>query len=292
MMCRMTDGPQFPFQQQPPPQQQQPQQPQQSWNAEPDWDALADESESHARRRKLMLIGGGVLAVAAVGGIVATAVVSANKQPTPAPPAKSAAPVQSLPPESAFPSVAAPSPENPLDILSDPEKDSAPLSAKGLFPAKRLENGGRTYVRTNTDGRAGCSSAVGGGLSAALANSGCRQVYRATYTRAGTAVTIGVAVFGSKAQADNAKNASGYILPLSGGGIGDFCHAVVCQMSSNSVGRYAYFTIAGPTDNTSVTKADTGAFQAGPDVSAVTFQLLVQRGREEANALLVASPAS
>jgi hypothetical protein len=285
MMCRMTDGPQFPFQQQPPHQQTQ-----QPWNAEPDWEALADESQAQNRRRKLMLIGGGALAVAAIGGIVATAVVSADRKPDSSP-SPTAAAVPSLPPESAFPSVAAPSPENPLVILSSAEKDSAPLSARTLFPARNLNQAGRTYVRTNTDATSSCSSAAASTLSAKLANNGCRQLFRATYLRGDVAVTIGVAVFDGKAQADEVRTTTQYVRPLTGGGIADFCHAVRCSMTANSVGRYAYFTIAGLKDNQSLSGSGGDALQAGNDVSSVTFQLIVQRGREEANARLTASPA-
>jgi hypothetical protein len=284
MMCRMTDGPQFPFQQQPPQQSQQP------WNAEPDWEALADESEARNRRKKLMLIGGGALAVVAIGGIVATAVVSTDRKPDPSP-SSTAAAVPSLPPESAFPSVAAPSPENPLAILSSAEKDSAPLSARALFPARKLDLAGRTYVRSNTDATSSCSSAAAGSLSARLANNGCRQVFRATYLRGEVAVTIGVAVFDSKAQADNVKAATQYIRPLDGGGVAGFCRAVRCSMTANSVGRYAYFTIAGLKDNQSLSGSGSDALRAGNDVSSVTFQLIGQRGREEANARLAASPS-
>jgi hypothetical protein len=294
MMCRMTDGPQYPFQQfQQQNQQHQPQQQSQSpWNAEPDWEALAEESEARDRRKKLLMIGGGVLAVAAIGGIVATAVVSTNNKPGPSPSATAAAPGPSLPPESAEPSVAAPSPENPLDILSSAEKDSAPLSALALFPAKNLNRAGRTYVRTNTDGTSSCSSAAAGALAAKLASSGCRQVFRATYTRDDVAVTIGVAVFADKAHADKAKGTTQYIQPLNGGGIADFCHATRCSMTANSVGRYAYFTITGLKNNQPLSGSGSQALQASGDVSTVTFELLVQRGRNEANARLTASPAS
>jgi hypothetical protein len=286
MMCRMTDGPQYPFQQQPQ------QQAQPSWNAEPDWEALADESESQARRKKLMMIGGGVLAVAAIGGIVATAVVSTDKKPGPTPSATAAAPIPSLPPQSVEPSVAAPSPENPLDILSDAQKDSAPLSALSLFPAKNLNRAGREYTRTNTAATSSCSAAAASSLAAALGSGNCRQVFRATYVRDKVAVTIGVAVFANAAQAEKVRGTTQYIRPLGGGGVADFCHASSCRMTANSIGRYAYFTIAGLKNNQSLTTTDTAAKQAGLDVSTVTFQLLVQRGRAEANARLTASPAS
>jgi hypothetical protein len=285
MMCLMTDGPQFPFQQQP--QQQAPP----PWAAEPNWEALAEESQSHARRKKLMVIGGGALAVAVVGGIVATAVVSADKKPGPSPSATAAAPVTSLPPESAFPSVAAPSPENPLDILSSAAKDTAPLNARTLFPAKNLNLAGRAYVRTNTDASSSCSSVAASALSAVLANNGCEQVFRATYLRDDVAVTVGVAVFDSAAKAEKVRGTTQYIRPLDGGGVADFCHAVRCSMTANSAGRYAYFTIAGLKNNQSLSGSGNDALQAGNDVSSVTFQLLVQRGREEANARLAASPA-
>lgn len=281
----MTDGPQHP-----PSRFHQPQPP--AWHAEPDWEALAEESRARARRKRLLLIAGGVLAVAAIGGAVSAAVVSANSRPAASPSATAIAPVPSLPPESAFPSVAAPSPENPLTVLSSAGRDSAPLSAGALFPARNLNRAGRTYVRTNLDGPDSCSAAAAGVLAAKLVTNGCRQVFRATYRSGGIAVTVGVAVFGTRAQADNVKDTAQYIRPLDGGGIADFCHAVACRMSANAVGRYAYFTISGLTDNQPLTAADTRALQAGDDVAAVTFQLIVQRGRDEAEAALTASPVS
>lgn len=82
----------------------------------PDWAALADESAARKRRKRWLLIGGGVLATAAIGAIVATAVISANKNDSPTGsgknaselPAPSDLPSETAEPEPSFSSVAPP----------------------------------------------------------------------------------------------------------------------------------------------------------------------------------------
>jgi hypothetical protein len=237
------------------------------------------------------MIGGGVLAVGAIGAVVATAVVSSGRHPAPAPSDTAAVSTQPLPPEPSFSDVSPPPPANPLDFLSSAGKDTAPLTAETLFPGRKLLRQGRTYTETATARTGSCSAASAGALAPALAEHGCRQVFRATYVRDGVAVTVGVAVFDTRAQADKVKATAQYIRPLNGGGVTGFCHAVACRMTANSVGRYAYFTISGMKNNRSVTAADTAAKQAATDVANVTFQLIVQRGRDEADAAATASPA-
>ena len=115
---------------------------------------------------------------------------------------------------------------------------------------------------------------------------------RATYYGGGIAVTVDVAVFDSKADASSAKAQTGYndyALPLTGGGLGPFCHATTCQTAVNSVGRYAYFTIAGRTDDTGVSQTDAATSQSASDVAYLTFQRIVARGRQEA---ATAAPAN
>ncbi|MGW7002787.1 hypothetical protein ACWGCW_08160 [Streptomyces sp. NPDC054933] len=251
---------------------------------EPDWSALADRTQVGNRRRKLLFIGGGVLGAAALAGIVATAVIATghHDQPQPGPTGQATGSAQPTPTTS-FPAVTPPPPPNPLAIISSAKKDTAPITPDSLFPGARVTIQGRTYDKATTDSTSTCSDVAAGGLGTVLANNGCRKMLRATYTRGGVAVTVGVAVFDTKAAADAANNqAHGYVQPLSGGGVAAFCHAVACRLSSNSVGRYAYFTTAGLAGGGALTSADTQALQAGNDVATFAFNEIVQRGRDQA----------
>ncbi|MFJ4850617.1 MULTISPECIES: hypothetical protein [unclassified Streptomyces] len=250
----------------------------------PDWAALADRAERaryRARRRRLALTGGGVLAaVAAVTGIVATAV------------AGSSAPSGvALPPAPSSSGVSAP-PLDPLAYISDRGKDTAPLTVAGLFPGRQLVRGGRTYTKTGAE-EGNCSSATSAELAAVLRRNGCGRLLRVTYTGGRAAVTVGVAVFGDPSAAGRAKSqAEGYLKPLPGGGAGAFCRATSCRTTSNATGRYAYFTIAGLKNNARVTASDTVARQAGTDGSDYAFHRIVQRGRSQAAAAATSATAS
>lgn len=251
--------------------------------AEPDWGALAEEREAKDRRRRLLVIGGGVLAAAAIAGIVATAVVTTNKggdTPADGPTASQ----QPLPPEPSFSDVTPPPPANPLDYISTAAKDTAPLTADTLFPGTTLTIGGRTYTKTRAVVTDSCAAAATARLAGALAAHGCRRMLRATYVRGGVAVTVGVAVFDATAPAAKLQHTSTFLKPLNGGGVKDFCHAVSCWTTSNVVGRYAYFTIAGRKDGGTVAQNETAARQAGTDASNVAFQRIVQRGKDAAAA--------
>ncbi|WP_202235534.1 hypothetical protein [Actinacidiphila reveromycinica] len=237
----------------------------------------------------MMMLVGGAVAVAVIAGGVATAVVVSGKgsDHTIADPSASASGSGSqkpLPPEPSFSSVAPPSPANPLDFISSAAKDKAPLSPASLFPGKQFVLGGRTYAKTTTSSTTACSAAAGGQLSGALAADGCTEMLRATYTNGAIAVTIGVAVFADASHATKVHSVAQYVRPLNGGGIADFCHAVACQMTSNSVGRYAYFAIAGFKNGTTLTSDNTTGAQAANDASDFAFQRIVQRGRDAAQA--------
>jgi hypothetical protein len=176
---------------------QQPQRPQ-----EPDWSALAERTEASHRRRKLLLVGGGVLGAAAIAGIVATAVIATGHptQPQPGPTAQATGTTQPTPTAS-FPAVTPPPPPNPLAVISDAHKDTAPITPASLFPGDRVTVQGRTYAKATTDSTSSCADAAAGGLGGVLADNGCRKLLRATYTRGGVAVTVGIAVFDTKPRA-------------------------------------------------------------------------------------------
>ncbi|SEC70537.1 hypothetical protein [Streptomyces sp. TLI_105] len=255
----------------------------------PDWGALADASASRGRRKRLLLIAGGALATVAVGAIVATAVVSTNQKNDEAKngpvPTGSVSPTGAPTPEPTFSSVAPPPPPNPKDYISDPKKDKAPLTAEGLFPGKKMSMNGRAYKKGATSATTNCAAVTQGGLGGVLKRNGCQRVLRATYVKDGVAITVGVAVFPSEAAAQKAKDqATGGVAPLTGAGVGDFCHATVCLRRSNAIGRYAYFTQAGFANGKKVTKADKAVFQASDDLGTFAFNQIYARGRAQASA--------
>ncbi len=251
---------------------------------EPDWDALAARNDARARRRRLLVIGGGVLAAAALAGLVAVAITRSSDdttqaEPTPAPTAPA---TEDDLPEPEFPEVTQPPPPNPLSYISSAEKDTAPLTLRTLFPGKGMSIGDRSYDKAGTADTTDCAAPTQGGLGAVLDSNGCTRLLRATYLRGDVAVTVGVAVFDTKADADKArKQAKGNIAALSGHGVDTFCRPVACWRTSNAVGRYAYFTIAGPSDGTAAS-SDDGTQRAGRDAGRLAFNQLVQRGKDAA----------
>ncbi|WP_274561389.1 hypothetical protein [Streptomyces spiramyceticus] len=262
----------------------------------PDWAALADASAARARRKRWMYIGGGVLATAAVGAIVATAVVSAGNSNTGPDNTASQLPTpENLPAETggpgpSFSSQAPPPPPDPKEFISSAKKDKAPLSADTLFPGKKLTMGGRAYAKGATSRTTSCSAATQGALGSVLANNGCDQVIRATYSKGGVAVTVGVAVFDTAAQAEKAKEqASGGLASLPGAGVPTFCRAgAICRKTANAYGRYAYFTVGGFTNGKNVTEADQDVFKTGDDLAEFTFRQIHQRGKTQASAAAAA----
>jgi hypothetical protein len=260
----------------------------------PDWAALADASAARARRRRWLMVGGGALATALIAGAVATAIVSSNKDgddtasdknssQLPAPPEL---PQNTTAPEPSFSSVAPLPPPNPKDFVSERKKDTLPLSAETLFPGKKLTMGDRVYDKGALARTGNCASAVKGALATALESNGCEQVFRATYSKDGIAVTIAVATFENEAKAKKAlQQASGSVVPLPGAGVPAFCKGgPVCRSTFNAYGRYAYFTTTGYTKAKSVTKQDTKAFQTGDDLGEFTFRQIVRRGEAQASA--------
>ncbi|GGO83612.1 hypothetical protein [Wenjunlia tyrosinilytica] len=254
---------------------------------EPDWDALAAATARGTRRRRLFMIGGGALAAAAVAGIVAVAISRSGSHSSHDPaadlPSASALPPDPGPSAPDFPAVSRPPAPDPLAFISSAGKDTAPLTPGTLFPDKRMSIDDRSYTRATTSTTKNCASVTQGGLGSVLARNGCHQVLRATYVRDGKAVTVGVAVFDDAKAASRArKQATGNIAAMSGGGVGTFCRPVACWRTSNAVGRYAYFTIAGPADGGAASGGDRAAKQAGRDAGTFAFDRIVQRGRDAA----------
>ncbi|WP_374223758.1 hypothetical protein [Streptomyces sp. ISL-11] len=254
----------------------------------PDWAALADNTAARGRRRKWLLLGGGgVLAAGAVAAVVAFAVVGSGKGGAKASglPSPEKLPGSSGTPQPSFSQVAPPPPPNPREFISSAEKDKAPLSTKTLFPHTKPVLDKRKYTRTATATTSDCASATQGALGSVLTDNGCRKVLRATYVRDGVAVTVGVAIFDTKAAADKAKEqAAGNIASLSGDDDPAFCRATACRLTANAEGRYAYFTVAGYANGKAVAEDDKAALTAGRDVAGYTFRRIMARANAQAAA--------
>ncbi|MGW1157209.1 hypothetical protein ACWD5Q_07745 [Streptomyces sp. NPDC002513] len=264
-----------------------------SRNATPDWAALAEASEARNKRRRLLLILGGALATIGIGAAVAVAVVNANgkttasDQPATALPSTADIPSESADPAPSFAPTSAPPPLNPMDFISSATKDTAPISANTLFPGTQLTVGANVYKRGPSAATNTCASAVQGTLPAVLTKNDCTTLFRATYTKDGVAVTVGVALFDTASQATKAKqeaDGKSIITSLFGKGVPAFCRTVVCRSTTNSYGRYAYFTLAGFTSGKNVTAKDATVFAAGDDLAEFTFRQIRRRGEAQASA--------
>ncbi|MFI9153827.1 hypothetical protein [Streptomyces sp. NPDC053367] len=269
---------------------------QQSWNSgtdgTPDWAALAEASEARKKRRRLLMVVGGALATVAVGAVVAVAVVSANDggpeadAPSSQLPATADIPGSTAPAPS-FEPTTAPPPLDPKDFVSSKNKDTAPLSPDILFPGTQLTMGETVYRKGPTADTPDCASATQGTLPNVLKANACRRLLRVTYVKDGVAVTVGVAVFDTEAQATRAKgqaDSKSLVRSLSGNGVKDFCNGAVCRSTTNSYGRYAYFTVAGFTSGKDVTTKDTAVFKQGDDLAEFAFRQIRRRGEAQASA--------
>ncbi|MET8573762.1 hypothetical protein [Streptomyces sp. NPDC005012] len=255
---------------------------------EPDWEALAEASAAKAKRRRI--VAAAVAAVVVVAGAV-TAVLLTRGGDDPGPVAGSGG--TSASGSTGTPSFAptsAPPPLDPEEILADSRKDTAPLSPAALFPGKaggKLTLGEAAYTKGPSAETADCASAAQHTLPKVLADNGCTKMLRATYTRDGVAVTVGVAVFDNAEDATAAReqsDKSAIIAPLSGKGVKSFCDGAVCRSTINSYGRYTYFTITGFTDGKDVKAQDKEVFDAGDHLAHYAFQQIHRRGEAQATA--------
>ena len=260
----------------------------------PDWAALAEASETRNKRRRLLFIGGGAVATIAIGTAVAMAVVSANGDNQASGNQTNVPASGSIPSGSAtapsFAPTSAPPPLDPKDFISVKSKDTAPLSADTLFPGTQLTMGSAVYKKGPTADTKNCASVAQGSLPKVLKDNHCTRVLRVTYVKDGIGVTVGVAVFDTEAQATKAKvqaKDKSLVKSLYGKGVKPFCNAAFCRTTTNSYGRYAYFTIAGYFNGKDVTTKDTKVFQVGDDLAEFTFRQIRRRGEAQASAAAV-----
>ncbi|MFJ8947028.1 hypothetical protein ACIRG4_27965 [Streptomyces sp. NPDC102395] len=256
----------------------------------PDWAALAEASESRSRRRRVFLIGGGAVATLAIGTAVAMAVVSANDDDKPSRPASSLPASGGLPSASGTPSFAptsAPPPLDPKEFVSSKAKDTAPNGPDILFPGTQLTMGSTVYKKAGKADTTTCAGAVQGTLPKVLTDNGCTRMMRVTYVKDGIAATVGVAVFDTEAQALKAKSQAdkrSIVKALDGSGVKPFCAGAICRSTTNSYGRYAYFTITGFTNGKDVTNKDAQVFTTGDGLADFAFQQISRRGQAQASA--------
>lgn len=258
----------------------------------PDWAALADASATRHKRRRLLFVSGGVGASLAIGTAIAVAVVSANGEGQASVTSSSQRPASAGLPGStetvpSFAPTSAPPPLDPKDFVSSVQKDRAPLGPDVLFPGTQLTMGDTVYKKGPTADTRDCASAAKATLPKALTDNECSRLLRVTYTRDGVAVTVGVAVFDTEAQAAGAKrqaDSKSIVKSLAGGGVEGFCDGAVCRSTTNSYGRYAYFTLSGFTDARDVTEQDTAVFSTGDDLAEFTFRQIRRRGETQASA--------
>ncbi|WP_052432867.1 hypothetical protein [Streptacidiphilus carbonis] len=256
--------------------------------------AMLDQQEAAGakRRRRLRLAVATValLGLAGAGGTLLAAHPDKHRAAAPKTSAP-AVPVQQTPTDapstavSSAPPTLAPSPSavNPISLLGAAATDTAPLSAVTLFPGKSVTVNSHSYTQALTTTSV-CAPAVTPNLAAVLTKNGCLKMFRASYAVGTTAVTVGVGVFDSAAQATavKAQYTAGNLEPLSGGTLPAFCHAVACRLSINAYGRYAYFTVAGYTTGKPVPAADTAALAAGADMGRMVYENLLSRAQSEA----------
>ncbi|MFF4813428.1 Fis family transcriptional regulator [Kitasatospora sp. NPDC001309] len=265
-----------------PPQQPVPaQQPVPPQRVEPDWAALADRNEADGRRKRRVRIIGGAVAVVLVGGLAAGGVLLFGKKDDPAKPgggAVASASVSGKPtpgPSNGGPSTPGPSnggaaaggqPDDPSKPIWEVATDPAPQDAGALFSALQVTVNGVSWNRTVVALDQPCwdGNSTTGGLGKVLGDQGCQKVLRATYVSGDSAVTVGVAVFDHKIQAETAmKNYAGQLKGLPAPGGPAFCANPGCTGTHSSLGRYAYFTVEGSAKGGNAPDAAATAASAG-----------------------------
>ncbi|WP_457028889.1 hypothetical protein [Kitasatospora sp. P5_F3] len=249
---------------------------------EPDWSALAQQNAEARRlgKRRVLRAFSSLGAMLVIGAVVAVSVYMTNGQPrVPVAAVQTApAPSASVVPSASQPAL--PPSKKPEEFLSKGSTDKATLNADALFPNATFTVQGRTYTKAAVDFSGSCGDYTANGLGPILRDQMCRGIYRATYTADKIAVTLAVAVFDTKAQADKAGSVfKGNGQPLAKGGVQKFCTDVKsCAVTHESFGRYLYFTVAGSKDGAPLAATD----PSGKDVTNALKAVLVARGTEAA----------
>ncbi|MEV7117826.1 hypothetical protein [Kitasatospora griseola] len=247
----------------------------------PDWSAMATQHEDERRRRKrtialLSTLGALVL----VGGIVTAAVLVGNDDKPKKPIAGQSTDPGPGPSNGASGSPAG-KPKTAEEALSRVSTDKAPLSAEGLFPNATLTVDGQTLNRVATEHGDTCSAETNNGLGSVLSTENCQDMYLATYLSDKSAITVGIAVFDTKPQADRVKSkVAGNVKALRTNSTPRFCPKLAeCATSNDSFGRYAVFTLGGNVDLSPVTDSTPAVKSAAAGVLKKAVDDLKARGQ-------------
>lgn len=243
---------------------------------EPDWSAMADRQEADRKRKRrlrIVIASVVVLAVAAAGTVVALTLggkksggdTVADEKTHSATPSASASGSTSASP-------------SPSGSATPSGGEATPtLQGSDLFAATSLPVNGQKFDRKTTSHATPCWKGTQGGLGPALDHNQCSQIVLATYVSGKEAVTVGVLVFPTPAQAA-AVNADfkGKLTPLTGkAGIPNFCAKVACAVTHAVHDRYLYTTIAGPNSGAAGDK-DADAIAAGQGIAAYALSRLLE----------------
>ncbi|TDU06131.1 hypothetical protein EDD99_4677 [Streptomyces sp. 846.5] len=197
--------------------------------SEPDWQALADRNESRIRRRRILTITGAVVgfALAASGIAVGAVVLTGTSTRTTAAPSVSAT--------------------ETATAAASSSPSAAALHANAVLNHQSLTIDGQKFVRRATETTSPCWKGTEGGLGSLLRSEVCTEVLRATHVSDRSAVTVGIAVFHTAAEARSADDAfKGTVEPLYGSGVpAVFCKDPgTCAITHAVHGRYLYLTVA------------------------------------------------
>ncbi|WP_042383352.1 hypothetical protein [Streptacidiphilus melanogenes] len=231
---------------------------------EPDWSSMADEHEARNKRKQILAVAVGVLAVCLVGG----AALAWNLSGSGGSATVGAAPTGS-------PSASASAPDSPSASAS-PSPSAPPALRLDQVFASSLKVGDRAYTRVATDVQRTCHKAVSSGLAHILAADHCTQVLRATYSSGKVSVTVGVAALADVSSAmGTVTHFRGKIEPLWHKGDVAFCKKVTCAQTHAVEGRFLYLTVAGPNSGAAGAK-DRTAIAAGHAAAASVLSRLVK----------------
>ncbi|SHN29229.1 hypothetical protein [Actinacidiphila paucisporea] len=241
---------------------------------QPDWSALADDQEAERRRKRRLRIGivsVVVLAVAAAGTVVALSMGKKGDD-------KVADGPKHSPSTSASASTSTSAGPSPSSSSAGPSGQPTPtLRGSDLFTAPKLAVDGQSFARKITAHKAPCWQGTQGGLGPQLDPHHCSQIVLATYVSGKDAVTVGVMVFPTPADAEAVNtDFKGNLTPVTGAGIPSFCTSkVACAVTHAVHGRYLYTTIAGPNSGAAGNK-DAHAIAAGRGIAGYALSRLLE----------------
>jgi hypothetical protein len=236
---------------------------------EPDWSAMADRQEADRKRKRrlrIVIASVVVLALAAAGTVVALTM-GKKKDDKVADGSK----------HGASPTASTSTGPSPSGSPATPSTKPTPtLRGSDLFTAPSLPINGQTFTRKTTAHKTPCWKGTQHGLGPQLDQHGCSQIVLATYVSGKEAVTVGVLVFPTAADAQ-AVNAGfkGSLIPVTGKGIPNFCAKAACAVTHAVHEQYLYTTIAGPNSGAAGDK-DPDAIAAGRGMAGYALARLLQ----------------